>query len=129
MKHDKVIQNWKEEHFIAYLYLAVASADSVTTDEEIAMAHRKAKKIFDEYYKEGHLDHDIVVDEVVSEIKSHSDQEKTDLIIAMNKKIKLTEDERMDIISDLTDIIEIDESVAGSEHNMLQFIRLTLSKN
>lgn len=129
MVNKNIVNNWKDAHFIAYLYLAIADADSETTKEEIEMARRKVKKVLDEYYKNDGTDHAGVVDEVLGEIANHSDQEKTDLINEMNKKFKLSEDTRMDVVSDLTDIIESDDKVQAAEHYMLSFIRAVFAKN
>ncbi|MFN0049939.1 MAG: hypothetical protein ACKVOU_12525 [Cytophagales bacterium] len=129
MVNTNVIDNWKAGHFVAYLYLAIADADNNTTDEEIAMSKRKVKVILDEYYKADGINHDTVVDEVRIEIKHHTDAEKTDLINNFNKKFKLGDDAQRDIVSDLTDIIESDDHVQASEHYMLSFIRVVLSKN
>jgi uncharacterized tellurite resistance protein B-like protein len=129
MINKKTVDSWQAGHFIAYLYLAVADADSETTIEEINMARKKVKKLLDTYYKNSGLNHDSIVEEVLSEIANHSDSEKTDLINEFNKKFKLDEDCKVDIVSDLTDIIESDDKVQAAEHYMLSFIRAVMSKN
>ncbi len=129
MVNSKIVDSWKAGHYISYLYLAIADADNNTTVEEIEMSKRKVKNVLDEYYKADGIDHNSVVDVVREEIKHHSDTEKTDLINEFNKKFKLSEDVKMDVISDLTDIIESDDQVQAAEHYMLSFIRLVLNKN
>lgn len=129
MVNTKLTSGWKAGHYVAYLYLAIADADNNTTSEEIAMSKRKVKAVIDEYLKGDGINSDTVVDEVRAEIKEHTDQEKTDLINEFNKKFKLPEDAKMDIVSDLTDIIESDDQVQAAEHYMLSFIRLVLNKN
>jgi uncharacterized tellurite resistance protein B-like protein len=129
MINQNVINDWKVEHYIAYLYLAIADSDNDTTDEEIAMASRKMKKLLDEYYKDTHLNHSLVLENVLGEIKAHSDAEKTDMINTFNKKFKLDDFLKTDLVSDLTDIIESDDNVSTSEHYMLSFVRLVLDKN
>jgi uncharacterized tellurite resistance protein B-like protein len=128
MVNQNVVNSWKVEHYIAYLYLSIADADNETTEEEIAMATRKMKKILDEYYKD-HMNHAIVMNEVLGEVMNHTDAEKTDMINSLNKKFKLDEFLKTDLVSDLTDIIESDDTVSTSEHYMLSFIRVVLSKN
>ncbi|MDX2196900.1 MAG: hypothetical protein NW207_10815 [Cytophagales bacterium] len=129
MYHGSVINNWKVEHYIAYLYLSIADSDNETTDEELALVTKKLKKLFDEYYQGAHLNHVVVMQEVLAEIKNHTDQEKTEIINNLNKKFPLEEFQKMDIISDLTDVIESDDSVSSSEHYMLSFLRAVMSKN
>lgn len=129
MINQNTIKSWKADHFIAYLYLAIADADNETTIEEINMAQRKVKKLLDNYFKSSGSNHDTVVNEVLSEITNHSDAEKTDLINDFNKKFKLEDDCKTDIVSDLTDIIESDDKVQAAEHYMLSFIRVVMSKN
>lgn len=129
MVNTKLIEGWQAGHYVAYLYLAIADADSNTTVEEIAMAKRKVKVVLDDYYKNDGINHEEVVDQVRAEIQAHTESEKTDLINAFNKKFKLSDEAQMDIVSDLTDIIESDDHVQASEHYMLSFIRVVLSKN
>ena len=129
MLDQNIINNWQVEHFIAYLYLAIADADNETTDDEVAMATRKTKRLFKDYHSESTIDHEALIGEVMQEIKNHKEVERTDLINEWNKKFHLTEDEKTDIISDLTDIIASDDHVQASEHYMLSFIRLVLAKN
>lgn len=129
MINQNTIKSWKADHFIAYLYLAIADADNETTMEEINMAQRKVKKLLDNYFKSSGTNHDTIVSEVLSEISNHSDAEKTDLINDFNKKFKLEDDCKTDIVSDLTDIIESDDKVQAAEHYMLSFIRVVMSKN
>ncbi|MDX2190827.1 MAG: hypothetical protein SFY32_13275 [Bacteroidota bacterium] len=129
MINNGTVAHWKVEHYIAYLYLAIADADNETTEEEIAMALRKFKKLLDEYYKDNHLNHSIVLNDVMAEIMNHSDQEKTELVNILSKKFHLDDFLKTDLVSDLTDIIESDDSVSTSEHYMLSFIRVVLSKN
>jgi len=129
MVNSEITNNWKVEHYIAYLYLAVADSDNETTEEEISMASRKIKKLLDEYYKDAHMNHSIVMNDVLGEIMNHTDAEKTDMINTFNKKFKLDDFLQTDLVSDLTDIIESDDNVSTSEHYMLSFIRVVLSKN
>jgi len=83
----------------------------------------------DEYYKDAHMNHSIVMNDVLGEIMNHTDAEKTDMINTFNKKFKLDDFLQTDLVSDLTDIIESDDNVSTSEHYMLSFIRVVLSKN
>lgn len=129
MINQKNIEHWGSEHFLAYLYLVVADADNETTEEEITMAARKLKKLVTQYYKESQFNTSIVMNDVLGEIMNHTDNEKTDMINNMNKLHKFEEDLQLDLISDLTDIIQSDDKVSASEHYILSFIRVVLSKN
>lgn len=129
MVHQDKINTWKKEHYIAYLYLASADSDSETTQEELSMASRKFSRLLKEYFESENIAADAVFNDVFGEIMEHTEPEKTDLINALNKRFHLEDDVKTDIISDLTDIISADDQVQASEHYMVSFVRVVLSKN
>lgn len=126
---NNTVNSWKEEHFVAYLYLVVADSDAETTDDELAMALRKSKKIIAEYHSAASAGFDAIFETVKDELVHHEDGERKATIDMLAKKIKLDSDLKTDVISDLNDIISSDDSVKDSEHSTVNYIRLVLSKN
>lgn len=126
---NSIVNSWAAEHFIAYLYLVVADSDAETTEEELEMALRKSKKIVAEYISEASSSFDAVFESVKGELGHHEDSERKTTIDMLAKKIKLDDDLKVDIVSDLNDIISSDDTVQDSEHSTVNYIRLVFNKN
>lgn len=126
---NNTVNSWNEAHLVAYLYLVVADSDAETTDDELAMALRKSKKIIAEYHAAGLAGYETLFEIVKDELVHHEDGERKTIIDMLAKKIKLDADLKTDVISDLNDIISSDDSVKDSEHSTVNYIRLVLSKN
>ncbi|TAF77790.1 MAG: hypothetical protein EAZ53_01540 [Bacteroidetes bacterium] len=126
---NSVVNSWKEEHFVAYLYLVVADSDAETTPEELAMALRKSKKIIAEYVSGAVSGYEATFEAVKDELTHHEDGERKATIDMLAKKIKLDSDLKTDVVSDLNDIISSDDTVQDSEHSTVNYIRLVFTKN
>lgn len=66
---------------------------------------------------------DKIVQEVLQEMTKHSGMEKMEVIRMLARKFEFSDDHKIDIISDLTDIVAIDDVVDTEEHKALAYIR------
>lgn len=126
---NSIVNSWKEEHFVAYLYLVVADSDAEITADELEMAFRKSKKIIEEYVSSAFASYEATFEAVKDELTHHEDSERKTTIDMLAKKIKLDADLKTDVVSDLNDIISSDDTVQDSEHSTVNYIRLVFTKN
>lgn len=129
MVNNQKMANWKLEHFVCYLYLTIGYADNVLLASELEMAKQKLQKFFEQYFNRFFVDIDTVLNEVLLEIEHHSTLEKQETIKHFTTHFMLSDESKMDIISDLTDIVTVDDVVDLEEHKTLAFIRAELSKS
>jgi uncharacterized protein with gpF-like domain len=127
MVTNNIINNWSMEHFICYLYLTIGYADSVLLRSEIEMAKQKLSKFFLLFFGIS-LNSEKIVDDVLNEIQHHTNAEKQAFIKEFVARYRLQDDMKMEIISDLTDIVGVDDVVDLEEHKALSYIRGELYK-
>lgn len=120
-----IITNWKIEHYVGYLYLAVSFADSKLLKEEVDMCYSKLEKFLVKYYPNAVQapNPSPIIDEIIYEIKHHSINEMHEVIKNMNQTFTLDDDFKIDIVSDLSDIESADDEVDVEEHKMISFVR------
>lgn len=125
MVTNGIINKWKIEHYVGYLYLAVSFADSKLLKEEEEMCYSKLEKFMKKHYPDAMLalSPSPILDEIIYEIKHHSIPEMNETIKKLNKLFLLSDDTKEDIISDLADIESADEDIDIEEHKMISFVR------
>lgn len=122
MKKD-ILNNWKLEHFVTYLYLAVGFADGELIDIELEMAKDKLSKFLLTNEIATNVQPAEIVDAVLVEIQHHSKSTKNDVVHFFVKEFILTDSIKMELLGDLTDIIAADYFIHSEEYNTLAFIR------
>jgi len=123
MINEESISNWKTEHFLGYLYLTISYADCILLKEEIEMAETKLGNFLSLKYPEAIQLPSPIISELILEIKHHTNNEKYDLIKSLAQKFHFDQDMVTEIISDLADIVSVDDVVDLEEHKALARIR------
>ncbi|TAF78174.1 MAG: hypothetical protein EAZ53_00195 [Bacteroidetes bacterium] len=120
-----IINKWKIEHYVGYLYLAVSFADSKLLKEEVDMCYSKLEKFLNRYYPDSiqSPSPSPILDEIIYEIKHHSIPEMNETIKNLNQIFVLSEETKEDIVSDLSDIESADDEVDIEEHKMISYVR------
>lgn len=114
------------EEYICYLYLAIADADMHIADKEVEAARAGLEKLKMRHYPQSNEKMATILKSVEGFIRTQSEYEKKQTISHLSKKYPLSIDMKIDIISDMHELIHADEFVAMSEYNMLNYIRLCL---
>ncbi len=123
MINENKISIWKTEHFVGYLYLTISYADSILLQEEIEMAQTKLGNFLHHKYPDTvHLPSPIIA-EIILEIQHHTNNEKYDIIKLLADKFQFDQDMVTEIVSDLADIVSVDDNVDLEEHKSLARIR------
>lgn len=128
MKTTQLQTEMTVEEYICYLYLSIADADMTITDKELESVRTSMKRILSRHHSTINLTVDAIIYTTQCQILQQSEEEKKHLISSLSKKYPLPADVRLDIISDLHELIHADEFVALSEYNMLNYIRLCLTE-
>ena len=115
-------ENWDYRHFIAYMYVAIASADYEISEEEKDVLHDKlAPTIFEEdSYKE-------LFNDVLKIFKKHNDNEVLEFIEALGKRHIKDDEMKEKVLNDLHEIIDADGHESGTETIMFISIRKILN--
>jgi len=119
---EKIEKNWDYRHYIAFLYIAVASADyEIGEDEKDALHEKLAPTIFDEEnYKE-------LYNEVLKLYARLNDNETYNFISSLSKKYVTCDDTKEKVLKDLKDIIDADDHETPNETIMFITIRKILN--
>ena len=117
------LKKWDLEHFLSYLYLTIGYADGVLLNEEVEAAKKKLRGFLLQMKPKQVVNADKVVAEVLVEIQKHSSAE---IIKTLSKKFEFDTEDKLEIISDLTDIVTVDDVVDLEEHKTLAYIRSVL---
>lgn len=120
------LKKWDLEHFLSYLYLTIGYADGVLLNEEVEAAKKKLRGFLLQMKPKQVVNADKVVAEVLVEIQKHSSAEKMEIIKSLSKKFEFDTEDKLEIISDLTDIVTVDDVVDLEEHKTLAYIRSVL---
>lgn len=126
MKNSPAPKEMKMEEYICYLYMAIADADMHIAAKEIEALKAGMEKLKARYYPQSTEVLDTLVQTIQGYIRTQSEEEKRGIIARLSAKYPLTVDMKIDIISDIHELIHVDEFVAMSEYNMLNYIRLCL---
>jgi len=123
MINENKISVWKTEHFVGYLYMTISYADSILLKEEITMAEMKLGNFLLHKYPDTIQLPSPIIGEIILEIQYHTNNEKYDLIKFLAQKFQFDQDMVTEIISDLADIVSVDDNVDLEEHKALARIR------
>jgi uncharacterized tellurite resistance protein B-like protein len=127
MKTESKINAWELEHFLSYMYLTIGYADGVLLDEEVEVSKKKLRNFLQQLKPSQYVNADKVLGEVLSEIKMHSNAEKMETIRDLSSKFEFSPDLKTEIVSDLTDIVCVDDVVDAEEHKTLAYIRSVIA--
>lgn len=112
------------EEYIAFLYLALASADLDITEKEVAKIGRRISGILVQHFPDTKFEFKSLIRTIRKYVESHSPIEHKQVIETLNRKYHLPLDIQMDIIADLYELISIDEVIDHSEYALMNFIKV-----
>lgn len=120
-----LMNTWRVEDFITYLYHIAADADMTTDDVEIASIKIKIAGILKTYFTGIEYDYN----ESISIIKNTPNVNifnVKDVVTKLSQKFHFSSELKTDIISDLNDVVRSDEKVTSGEHEAVNYIRILL---
>ena len=89
MIDTSIINDWDKAHFIAYICLCVAASDNNIDDSELEETKAKVYEFLGE-----DIDYDLLMNEVLIELKNHTLQDKKDVINMKRNKFFSSIEER-----------------------------------
>ncbi len=118
----EILNKWDYRHYLAFLYIAVASADyNIGEDEKDELHEKLAPSIFDEdNYKELYSD-------VLKTYSKLNDNDTYNFIADLSKKHVTCNDTKEKVLQDLKDIIAADDHKTPNETIMFISIRKILN--
>ncbi len=122
MINQDVTSAWTYEHFIAYICLSIADSDYSVDPEELTEIKAKINRTLNDETKASN-----VLKEVISEIDSHSDEEKTNFIEQNTAKFLPSAELKAQAKQDMEDVIIADDNVDSTEMVMYRFIKKALA--
>lgn len=120
--------NWTVEEYLAYLYLSIADADMDIKDSELDSIKKKLQPLLHQYFPSIHVDMDFLLKNLRMAVQTGSEMERIRTIEELNKKYRLSKDLQIDILSDLHDLINVDDQVSFSEYALMNYIRVCFAE-
>ena len=126
-KLETILANWKVEEYIAYLYLSIANADMSVVKLELDLIHHRLNHLLKKYFPNVNVDVPNLLGNlrVASEMKS--DLERLKIIEALSKKYRLPLEIKGQIVSDLLELVHIDDKLAYSEYRLMHYIEASFT--
>jgi hypothetical protein len=118
----EILNKWDYRHYLAFLYIAIASADyNIGEDEKDELHEKLAPSIFDEdNYKELYSD-------VLKTYSKLNDNDTYNFIADLSKKHVTCNETKAKVLQDLKDIIDADNHETPNETIMYISIRKILN--
>ena len=120
--------SWKVEEYLAYLYLSIADADMQMSELEIKTIKWRLKPLFEHYFPDLHVDVEFLIQNLKRIVETGSEMDRYRIIEELNQKYKLRQEIKIEILSDLHDLINVDDVLVFSEYNLMNFIRVCFSE-
>lgn len=117
------VSQWRIEEYIAYMYLSIADADMDITDLELRVIRKRVSMLLRKYFPNINVDLDFLLKHLRSAVETLSDFERMKIIDSLNKKHQLSKEVQTEIISDLHELINVDNEVAFTEYTLINYIR------
>jgi len=124
--HTLSIQTWKPEDFITYMYHAVANADLSVDEKEVDLIKKSICKLMARYFEGIIYNYDKSLEIVKKTLLNNPNLSRKEIISTLSQKFSFTQEMKMDIISDLTDLTQVDDEVLPIEYEMLKHIKFCL---
>ncbi len=113
-----LIKDWDKAHFIAYICLCVAASDNSIDDSELEETKDKVHDFLGE-----DMNYDLLMDEVLIELKNHTLQDKKDVINIKRHKFFKSIEERAKVIDTVEDVIVADLNIEQSELEIYKIVK------
>lgn len=124
MNKSNFVETATIEEYIAYLYLAIAGSDLIITEKELYKIGRRISGILVQHFPDSKFEFKSLLRSVKKEVQSRSPMDYSRQIELLNKKYPLAMDIQMDVVSDLNEIINVDDKIEYSEYVLMNFIKV-----
>ena len=124
MEQRNFVEKATIEEYIAYLYLAIADADFIISEKEFYKIGRRISGLLVQHFPDTKFEFKSLLRSIKKEIEKSSPDQHKRTIELLNKRFTLTPDIQMDIVSDLNEIINIDDKIEYSEYMLMNFIKV-----
>lgn len=121
--------SWKVEEYLAYLYLSIADADMQMSEVELKTIKWRLKPLFEQYFPNLNVDIEFLIQNLKRVVETGSEMDRYRIIEELNQKYKLSRELKIEILSDLHDLINVDDVLVFSEYNLMNYIRVCFAEH
>jgi hypothetical protein len=111
------------EEYLAYLYLSIANADMEISDLELQVIEARLTPLLRQYFPKLQVDMQFLLKNLRRVVVCGSEMDRIRIIEELNKKYTLSKELQETVLSDLHDLVNVDDRVAFSEYAMMHYIR------
>jgi len=120
--------HWNEKHLITFLYISVATSDSVISAEKKKVLKNTIEELLENRYQLSAASSEGLIAEVNS-LTISNDFERMAIIKELSKRIELDWDTYKYVASKLVEIAHADKNVSIEEHSVMYYFRLRFRKD
>ncbi|MBC7388066.1 MAG: hypothetical protein H7329_02535 [Opitutaceae bacterium] len=126
-KMEAILANWKVEEYIAYLYLSIANADMSIVKIELDLIHHRLTNLLKNNFPNVTVDVATLLDHLRIASEMRSDLERIKIIEALSKKYRLSLEIKGQIVSDLLELVHVDDKMVYSEYRLMHYIEASFT--
>lgn len=126
---DKILDHWDLNYLVSFLYIFLAESDFVISKDEAHTLNQSLRDTLVNVFFLTEEQKDSVLAEVNNYTHSLSEDEKMNLIEELTYKIDIPFNIYELVVQELNKIAKSDLYVSVEEHSLMYFIRLKLNKD
>ena len=126
-KIETILANWKVEEYIAYLYLSIANADMSIAKTEMDLIHHRLNHLLQNYFPNVNMDVANLLENLRTASEMKSDMDRLKIIEALSKKYRLPLEIKGQIVSDLLELVHVDDQMVYSEYRLMHYIEASFT--
>jgi hypothetical protein len=126
---DQILEHWDINYLVSFLYIFLAESDFVISKEEAGILNESLHDTLVNVFFKTEEQKDAILKEVNAYTHTLSEDQKMDLIEELTRKIDISFDVYELIVQELNKIAKSDKYISVEEHSLMYFIRLKLNKD
>ncbi|SFX72995.1 hypothetical protein [Cytophaga hutchinsonii] len=126
---DQILEHWDINYLVSFLYIFLAESDFVISKEEAGILNESLHDTLVNVFFKTEEQKDAILKEVNAYTHALSEDQKMDLIEELTRKIDISFDVYELIVQELNKIAKSDKYISVEEHSLMYFIRLKLNKD
>ena len=127
LKMETILASWKVEEYIAYLYLSIANADMSIAKIELELINHRLSLLLKSYFPNVNVDVVNLLEYLKTASEMKSDLERIKIIEALSKKYRLSLEIKWQIVSDLLELVHVDDQMVYSEYRLMHYIEASFT--
>lgn len=126
---DQILDHWDLSYLVSFLYIFLAESDFVISKEESHTLNQSLHNTLVNVFFLTEKQKDDVLAEVNSYTHKLSEEEKMELIEELTNRIDIPFETYELVVQELNKIAKSDKYVSVEEHSLMYYIRLKLNKD